>query len=148
MASGVAVTMAVAIADSGVSLPGVSGEAGTAAGFAEQWTEQRKSGAAPVAGLRIYELTELNEIGSVEGNLRRASPADRDLMIQWAREFQLEVHEPSADVERLVNTRLAAGQLRIWEKGTPKAMAVVIKPVGGVTRIGGVYTPPENRKHG
>lgn len=80
-----AIAMAVAIANSGVSLPGVSGEAGTAARFAEQWTEQRKSGAGPVAGLRIYELSELNEIGSMEGNLRRASPADRDLMIQWAR---------------------------------------------------------------
>lgn len=76
-----AIAMAVAIANSGVSLPGVSGEARTAARFAEQWTEQRKSGAGPVAGLRIYELSELNEIGSMEGNLRRASPADRDLMI-------------------------------------------------------------------
>lgn len=140
--------MADAIADSGVSLPGVSGEAGTAARFAGQWTEQRKSGAAPVAGLRIYELSELNEIGSVEGNLRRALPADRDLMIQWVREFHLEVQEQSADVERLVNTRLAGGQLWIWEKGTPKSMAVNIKPVAGVTRTGGVYTPQENRKHG
>jgi hypothetical protein len=148
MESDAAVAMADAIAGSGVSLPGISGEAATAARFAGQWTEQRKSGAAPVAGLRIYELGELNEIGKVEGNLRRASSADRDLMIQWAREFYAEVHEPALDVERLVDTRLASGQLWIWEETRPKSMCVGIKPVAQITRIGGVYTPPENRKHG
>jgi hypothetical protein len=67
MESDAAIAMAGAIADSGVSLPGISGEAATAARFAGQWTEQRKTGAAPVAGLRIYELCELSEFGSVEG---------------------------------------------------------------------------------
>lgn len=148
MESDAAVAMADAIADSGVSLPGVSGDAATAARFAGQWTEQRKSGAAPVAGLRIYELGELNEVGGVEGNLRRASSADRDLMIQWVREFHSEVHEPSPDVERRVDTPLASGQLWIWEETKPKSMAVSIKPVAQITRIAGVYTPPENRKHG
>jgi uncharacterized protein len=148
MESDAAAAIADAIADSGVSLPGISGEAATAARFAGQWTERRKSGAAPVAGLRIYELGELNEIGSVEGNLRRASSADRDLMIQWVREFHAEVQEPSPDVERLVDDRLASGQLWIWEATRPKSMSVSIKPVAGITRIGGVYTPPENRKHG
>jgi hypothetical protein len=142
-----AVAMADAIAGSGISLPGISGEAATAARFAGQWTERRKSGAAPLAGLRIYELGEMNEIGSVDGNLRRASVADRDLMIQWVREFSSEVHEPSPD-ERHVDDRLAGGQLWIWEETRPKSMSVSIKPVAGITRIGGVYTPPENRKHG
>ena len=148
MESDAAVAMADAIAGSGVSLPGVSGEGATAARFAGQWTERRKSGAAPVAGLRIYELGQLNEIGSVEGNLRRASSDDRDLMIRWVREFHSEVHEPSPDVERLVDDRLADGQLWIWEETWPKSMSVSIKPVAGITRIGGVYTPPENRKNG
>lgn len=142
-----AVAVADAIGGSGVSLPGVSGEAATAAHFAGQWTERRKSGATPVAGLRIYELGELNEIESVGGNLRRASIADRDLMIQWVREFHSEVHEPSPD-ERHIDDRLAGGQLWIWEETRPKSMSVSTKPVAGITRIGGVYTPPENRKHG
>jgi predicted GNAT family acetyltransferase len=93
-------------------------------------------------------LGELNEIGSVEGNLRCASSADRDLMVQRVREFHTEVHEPSPDVERLVDDRLASGRLWIWAATQPKSMSVSIKPVAGITRIGGVYTPPENRKHG
>lgn len=143
-----AAAMADAIAGSGVFLPGVSGEAATAACFAGQWTEHRRLDVAAIAGLRIYELGELKEIGSLEGNLRRASSADRDLMIQWVREFQSEVHEPAADVERLVDTRLASGQLWIWEGTAPKSMAMSTRPVADITRIGGVYTPPENRKHG
>src|SRR5215467_1794700 len=38
------VAMAEAIANSGANLPGAAGEAATAACFAGQWTEQRKSG--------------------------------------------------------------------------------------------------------
>ena len=143
MISDAAVAMANAIADSGVVLPGASGEAATAAWFAGQWTECRKSGAAPVAGFRIYELAELKEIGSVEGNLRRASLADRDLMIRWVQAFQTEIHEPVWDVERVVDTRLTSGHLWIWEGTGPRSMAVSIKPVAGITRIGGVYRHPK-----
>lgn len=100
------------------------------------------------AKLLIYELGELKEITNPEGNLRRASSADRDLMIQWVREFQSEVHEPAADIERLVDTRLATGQIWIWETTAPKSMAIRIKPVAEITRIVGVYTSPQNRKHG
>jgi uncharacterized protein len=148
METDTAVTMAEAIADSGVNPPGAAGEASTAACFAGQWTERRKSGATPIAGLRIYELEQLKEIGGVDGTLRRASSADRDLMVQWFREFGAEVHEPASDVERLVSTRLANGELWIWWAGAPKAMAVSVKPVALITRIGGVYTPPENRRRG
>lgn len=148
MQSDIAAAMAGTIAASGVSLPGVSGEAATAARFAGQWTEQRKTGATPVAGLRLYELMELNAIGSAEGNLRLAVPRDRDLMIQWVREFHLEVQEPAPDLERFVDTRLAGGQLWIWETTTAKSMAVSTRPVADVTRIGGVYTPSANRKQG
>jgi hypothetical protein len=49
-----------AVADA-AKLPGVNGEAGTAAGFAGQWTERCKSAAVPVQGLRLYELQDLLE---------------------------------------------------------------------------------------
>src|SRR5690348_3199112 len=45
MGSNIAVAMADAIAGSGVSVPGVGGEAALSAAFAGQWTERRKAGA-------------------------------------------------------------------------------------------------------
>lgn len=44
------------IADAGVDLPGVIGDAATAASFAGQWTERRESAAEPAMGQRIYEV--------------------------------------------------------------------------------------------
>ncbi|MBE9060557.1 hypothetical protein [cf. Phormidesmis sp. LEGE 11477] len=55
----VAVTDAIAKAK--VSLPGVNGEAATAACFAGQWTERCGLAATPFQGQRIYEATEVEE---------------------------------------------------------------------------------------
>jgi len=37
------------------------------------------------------------------------------------------------------------GNLWLWVKGKPLSMAVARQPVGGVSRLSGVYTPPESR---
>ena len=42
----------------GIQLPGVSGEAGTAAAFAGHWAERTRSPARPVAGQRILEAND------------------------------------------------------------------------------------------
>src|SRR5258708_17337787 len=39
-----------AIAEKGVALPGVNGDAATAASFAGQWSERRKSASTPIMG--------------------------------------------------------------------------------------------------
>ena len=57
-----------AIADQGVALPGVNGEASTTAAFAGQWTERARVGATPAEGLRLYE---------VQHQLRRDGRIDR-----------------------------------------------------------------------
>ena len=75
----VAAAMADAIAEAGIALPGVNGEASTAAMFAGQWSERTKSAATPFQGNRLYELLEAGEIPQIEGTFRRAGPKDRDL---------------------------------------------------------------------
>ena len=52
----VAMAMADAIAGTRVALPGINGEAATAAIFAGQWSERSKSAATPFQGNRLYEL--------------------------------------------------------------------------------------------
>jgi GNAT superfamily N-acetyltransferase len=145
----VAATMADAIADSGFTLPGINGEAATAAVFAGQWSERSKSAATPVQGNRLYEFSQTGEAPDVEGTLRQAGPKDRGLMILWTRAFEREVDESASDTELRVDRGLAAGQLWLWEQnGDALSMAVSRAPVNGVVRLSGVYTPPEKRRHG
>ena len=68
----VVVAMVDAIAETGISLPGVNGAAATAASFAGHWTERCKSAATPFQGNRIYELLEMGKAPNVEGRLRQA----------------------------------------------------------------------------
>ncbi|MGA2347857.1 MAG: GNAT family N-acetyltransferase [Candidatus Sulfotelmatobacter sp.] len=138
-----------AIADAGVTLPGVNGDAATAASFAGQWSERCKSGATPFQGTRLYELLELGEVPSTEGHLRQAGPSDRSLMIQWTRAFQIEIGESANDTELRVDRAMAAGQIWLWDQnGETTSMAVGREAAQGVVRLSGVYTPPEKRNHG
>jgi predicted GNAT family acetyltransferase len=142
--------MVNAITEAGVSLPGVVGDAATAATFAGHWTEKRKSAATPFQGMRLYELFELAEAPEIRGKLRQADPGDRGLMIQWTRAFQDEIdeHESADETELRVDRGLSAGELWLWDDSETVSMAVNRKPVEGVVRVGGVYTPANKRKRG
>jgi uncharacterized protein len=144
----VAAAMVDAIAAADVYLPGVNGEAATAASFAGHWSERRKSAATPFQGNRLYELLEAGEATGVEGKLRQALPRDRSLMIHWTRAFQTEIGEPADDTELRVDRGLAGGELWLWDDGEAKSMAVARKPIEGVVRVSGVYTPAEKRNRG
>src|ERR1700732_926509 len=74
----VATAMADAIAEAGVALPGVSGEAATAATFAGQWSERTESAATPFQGNRLYELLEAAE----DPQRRRKAAAGRSARAQ------------------------------------------------------------------
>jgi uncharacterized protein len=146
-----AAAIADAIAQAGVPLPGVSGEAATAAAFAGQWSERTKSAAIPFQANRLYELLEIGEAPGVEGKLRQAGAPDRALMILWSRAFQEEIGESANDndIELRVDKAMAAGHLWLWDRsGEEVSMAAGREPVQGVIRLAGVYTPPEKRKHG
>jgi uncharacterized protein len=149
MESRAVLAMVDAIAGGGVTLPGVNGDAATAASFAGQWSDRCKSAATPFQGTRLYELLELGEVPRTEGQLRQASPSDRSLMIRWTRAFQNEIGESANDTELRVDRGLAAGQLWVWDQnGETTSMAVGREPAQRVVRLSGVYTPPKQRKHG
>jgi predicted GNAT family acetyltransferase len=138
-----------AIAEAGVALAGVNGDAATAARFAGQWSERCKSAAVPFQGMRLYEFLAAGEVPRTAGRLRQAGSSDRSLMISWTRAFQDEIGEPAHDTELRVDRGLAAGQIWLWEQdGETTSMAVGREPAHGVVRLSGVYTPPEKRKQG
>jgi len=145
----VATAMADAIVEAGVALPGITADAATAATFAGEWSERSKLAARLFQGLRLYELFEIGEVPPSEGTLRQAGAKERSLMIAWTRAFRHEIDESDDDTELRVDKGLAAGELWLWDRGGETvSMAVSRKPVHGVVRLSGVYTPPDKRKHG
>jgi hypothetical protein len=143
-----AVAVVDAIADSGGSLPGVNGEVATAASFAGRWTERRRAAAIPTQGQRLYELAGLNEIAPVDGRLRKADARDRNLAVRWLQEFDVEAHVPARDIESFIDAALLSERVWLWEAGQAVSMAIGSKPVEGVVRLSGVYTPKEERRIG
>lgn len=146
MTPDVVAAMVDAIAEAGVALPGVSGEAGTAARFAGQWTERHKSAAVPYEGQRIYEVRDVLETPAAGGHLRRAKRDDRELVIAWLSGFQADTggEQGGSNPDAVVDRR----SFWLWEDRGPASMAVSTPPVERVVRVGYVYTPPELRNRG
>src|SRR5947208_3658755 len=116
-------------------LPGISGDAATAAFFAGCWAEQRKTPAVPLEGQRLYELGELRHPDGVPGALRRAERADEQTILTWMQAFERETASrvSPSDVFR---RRIADGLVWIWsDNGEPVATAGFTPPVSGVSRV-------------
>ncbi|MGA7156628.1 MAG: GNAT family N-acetyltransferase [Acidobacteriaceae bacterium] len=137
-----------AITDAGIILPGVNGEAATAATFAGHWTERHKSTAHPTQGIRLYELLKLNEIPAVDGHLREAEASDRDQAVSWMQAFYAETHALASNPETLIDNAIQSRRLWIWQQGTTVSMATASQPIHNVVRISAVYTPPAHRARG
>ncbi len=138
-----AVALAGAIAHQGVELPGVNAEAMAAAAFTGRWTEVVPVGAQPVEGMRLYEVDAIvDPVHPTSGTLRRAMTADRDLAVEWCIAFEIEAEVGGGDdMARVVDRRLAAGELWLWDHDGPVSLLGVSEPIAGAVRIGPVYTP-------
>jgi predicted GNAT family acetyltransferase len=137
-----------AIADSGVEVPGVAGDAATAARFAGQWAERKRCAAIPFQGQRLYELRGPPVCLAASNHLRKAIREDRDLVVEWMRSFLADIGEPGSEAAGLVDKRLEAGQFWLWDDGAPGSMASTSEPAAGVVRLRYVYTPAHKRSRG
>ncbi len=145
--------LVAAIADAvdadGVALPGVFGPAATASRFAEAWAGRRKVAAIPTSAERLYEVRDLRFPAGVGGTLRRATEADRELLLSWLPGFAAGGGWSASDPAAVfVTRRLAAGDVWIWDDDGPVSMAARTEAVAGVSRIQAVNTPPEQRARG
>lgn len=129
-------------------LPGIIGEAATAAAFAGRWTERRSVSAVPEEGQRIYRLGRLVPARGVSGRLREATTDDRELLLRWTHAFHAETGTGPEVNEDTFDRRLGDGRVFVWEDGDPVSTAFATPPVAGVSRIGLVYTPRERRRRG
>jgi predicted GNAT family acetyltransferase len=137
----------------GLDLPGVTGALPEVDEFADTWER--------LAGVRrrlrvaqgIYAIRDVRVPSGVAGEMRRATKADRELLLGWMEAFVAEALGEDAhhgDLNEIVERRLSGrtGGLALWVDGGPVSMA----GFGGQTphgiRIGPVYTPPPARRRG
>jgi hypothetical protein len=112
---------------------------------------------APLRGARVVRriAQRIHQVRTVEplarvplGHFRIAAAQDVELLALWIREFMTEVEDHQGDAQELATSRLAAGQLFIWEDGEPVSMAGWTGRTDRGVRIGFVYTPPRLRGRG
>lgn len=143
------VAAAVGAIDADVELPGVRGDAATATAFAAAWAERRGARVGPAQLARLYEARRIAASPRAPGRFRVAETADRARLADWLPQLQIELGEPvAADARALVDRRIAAGELFVWEHGEPVSMAAASAPANGVVRVQMVFTPPEHRNLG
>jgi len=126
----------------------VVGEAGAAASFAGRFTEFHSTSVTRIDGQRLYELVDLHSVAQAGGALRKAVPDDRTTLVDWFTAFAVEADVVPVDADALVALRLEHEQLWVWDDGGAVSMASTSAPVGGVARVGYVYTPHERREAG
>jgi RimJ/RimL family protein N-acetyltransferase len=128
---------------------GVTAEKQDTARFATAWADLTGAHTRVVRRSRLFRLGTLTPLDRPAGAARVATAADRDLLIAWLTDFSVETGDSPGPPPGTVDDELSYGGLTLWEAdGIPVAVAGVRRPAAGVVRVGPVYTPPDQRRHG
>ena len=154
--SGMTETPAAALARdltaAGHQVPGVNAGQQAAAAFTAAWRDRTGDAATEHRRMRLFRLARLvPPAPAPAGAARLAVAADRDLLGGWFAAFAREVDDdiPGHDHHAEVDHRLGYGGITVWEDGgATVSVACLTRAVGGMARIGPVYTPPELRGRG
>jgi len=127
------------------------GPAETASLFAEAWI--RAVGGRATCHLHegIYQCSRVERPVGVSGHLRWATAAEAPLLSDWVQAFAVEGHLPEPVRRSMLDSlpgRIQAGTLAVWENERPVCMAWASGATPQGIRIGGVYTPPNERRRG
>jgi RimJ/RimL family protein N-acetyltransferase len=130
---------------------GVNAAPEAAAAFAAAWCPAAGTRASEQRRERLYRLGALAwPAPPAAGAPRVAGEPDSALLTDWLARFHREV--PGVGQENLaaaVRDRLSFDGFTLWETaGAPVALAGMSRIVGGMARVGPVYTPVELRGHG
>ena len=134
-------------------LPGVVGPTEASRRFAELWSEATGRRAERGMAERIFRAETVRPPRGVPGSMRRATAADRSLLVEWFTAFEEEAIEgrtvrPAEDAVEDYLTRGDDGGAYLWEDGELVSLAGCGNPTPNGIRIGPVYTPPARRGRG
>ncbi|MDQ3693804.1 MAG: GNAT family N-acetyltransferase [Chloroflexota bacterium] len=145
--------LATFLHDASVVLPGVTGPTALSTAFADHWQRLAGGRVERLRALRIFALHQVRPVPGVAGSLREATHHDRALLIAWVTAFSHEAVTATdpGRIAHAVDGRLESedGGFWLWEvAGEPVSLVGAIGPTPTGIRIGPVYTPPEQRRHG
>jgi predicted GNAT family acetyltransferase len=131
-------------------LPGVNGLPETAREIAAAWSEQTGGRSRCHMREAMHVLEEVRDPPRpADGELRLPGPDERELLVCWMNAFVSDAGVVSrGEAEVMTDLRLAREALLVWDHHGPVSMVGTAGPVGGVARIGPVYTPREHRSRG
>jgi predicted GNAT family acetyltransferase len=146
-----AAALARDLADAGHPVPGVNAAEQAAAAFTDAWRDRTGDAATVHRRMRLFRLDRLvPPAPAPAGAARLAAGTDRDLVAEWFGAFAREVDDhPGHDHRADLDQRLGYGGVTVWEDGgVPVSVACLTRAVGGMARVGPVYTPPALRGRG
>jgi len=131
-------------------LPSVTGVPATARAIAEAWARRTGGTTRRTLSEAMHVLTEVvDPRRPARGALRIATREDRDLLVGWMEHFVVEAGlVGAAQAAGMVDARLRAQGLFLWDDVRPVSMIGVAPEVSGTVRIGPVYTPSSQRRQG
>ena len=150
----IAAALAAELPKAGRAMSGVDAPVEAADAFAAAWSQRAGVGVRVHHHSRVYRMAgavpeQPGLFPGPAGRLRRATEADRELLVAWVKAFKAEVGQLATTPETTVDDLLCYGGAAFWEaNGVPVAMAAVTRPVAGTVRISMMYTPPERRRSG
>lgn len=129
---------------------GVSGETSAARAITAAWARHTGRQTELSVSEAMHDLTQvLMPLEPPPGSLRLVTHAERDLLVQWLRQFSIEAHLGDASrAEVMADLGIAGERIYFWEDPQPVSVVGHAVAVGDVTRIGPVYTPPAYRGRG
>ena len=132
------------------SLPGVGGRRSPAEAFRDAWTRCTGAGATTSMEVGAFDLPQRAHVPfDVPGGYRHARADELALADAWAQDF-VDAIEHTHRKAGSLHDHIASGRVGFWvdTQDRPVSMAYASPANGGVTRISGVWTPPDVRGHG
>jgi hypothetical protein len=137
------------------SLPGINGMAEIAPEFVRLWHARTSEHHKLSMSQRIYKLERVIPVADTEGELRRATKDDYELLVRWSMGFQQDIWGKTDEgrvregLGRFLEANSQIRALYLWEiDGQPVSMVGHAGPTPNGMRVNSVYTPPDLRRRG
>jgi predicted GNAT family acetyltransferase len=131
-------------------VPGVAGPSEDAAALARRWSHKTGQRCSLHSSQRIYACHQVQIRPASDGRMRVAEPEDRSYLIDWVREFLIDVRmaTPADRYDEMVDRMIARRSLFVWEDAKPVSSAAFSRETENGVAINYVYTPPDSRGRG
>jgi len=135
---------------SGQQLPGVIGKKQVVEAFSTLWCTQHRLSPHVHRSGRVYQLNRVIHTASAPGKMRLADESDFDLVLEWAKTFDVEALDGEEGTAVIEHTRqhIQKKETYLWQDGVATAMAVNNRKTRHGASIGYVYCPPALRGRG